>query len=222
MAVRAIGLQHLQDLCAKFAPHLCWEEEEEEEQAEERERQKPTAKPPRTGTGLSNTTASSLLSDINSSTNGGFSVGDAVECNYKGEGKWYPGKVVIADGGKYDILFDDGDSENGVDAGRLRMNGVAAISAGNGDDDDDDDGGDDEDDGDYELDGTGSILVLPHSCIVFGNNFDGSIIASIHPFSSWYRYLLTRCRIYHKVRIIIALHPKSCTPYSAQYHYIVE
>lgn len=53
-----------------------------------------------------------------------FSVGDVVEANYGGKGKWYPGKVSSANSnGTFDIGYDDGDSERGVTASRIRRAG---------------------------------------------------------------------------------------------------
>jgi len=48
-----------------------------------------------------------------------FKVGDRVEGNWKGQGKWYPGKIGKIAGGKYYIQYDDGDVE-WVDTARIR------------------------------------------------------------------------------------------------------
>ena len=46
--------------------------------------------------------------------------GDAVEAKYRGR-KYYPGKISRDCGeGKYDITYDDGDNETGVDARLIR------------------------------------------------------------------------------------------------------
>ena len=46
--------------------------------------------------------------------------GDTVEAKYQG-GKYYPGKISRDCGeGKYDITYDDGDKETGVDARLIR------------------------------------------------------------------------------------------------------
>ncbi len=48
-------------------------------------------------------------------------VGDIVECNYRGKGKWFKGQIfeINADG-TYDILYDDGDRENSVERFNIR------------------------------------------------------------------------------------------------------
>ena len=47
--------------------------------------------------------------------------GDAVEVRYRGREKYYPGKISRDRGeGKYDIAYDDGDGERGVDARLIR------------------------------------------------------------------------------------------------------
>ena len=55
---------------------------------------------------------------------GSYSVGDVVEANYGGKGKWYPGKIASANSnGTFDIEYDDGDSERGVTENRVRRSG---------------------------------------------------------------------------------------------------
>ena len=52
-----------------------------------------------------------------------FVVGDKVECNYRGKGKWYTGKVLKVntdDGILYDILYDDGDQELNLSCDHVR------------------------------------------------------------------------------------------------------
>lgn len=50
-----------------------------------------------------------------------FSEGQRVEVDYQGSGKWYGGKIAATrSSGKYDIAYDDGDSEVGVPATRIR------------------------------------------------------------------------------------------------------
>ena len=47
--------------------------------------------------------------------------GDAVEVRYRGREKYYPGKISRDCGeGKYDIAYDDGDEERGVEAHLIR------------------------------------------------------------------------------------------------------
>ena len=47
--------------------------------------------------------------------------GDAVEVRYRGREKYYPAKIRRDRGeGKYDIAYDDGDEESGVDARLIR------------------------------------------------------------------------------------------------------
>ena len=39
-----------------------------------------------------------------------FGVGDRIEGNYKGQGRWYPGKITKVNvNGAYDVIYDDGD-----------------------------------------------------------------------------------------------------------------
>jgi len=55
-----------------------------------------------------------------------FSAGDRIEANYRGQGRWYSGKVG-RDGtvdGTYDIEYDDGEREVGVPEGLIRAQGV--------------------------------------------------------------------------------------------------
>ena len=47
--------------------------------------------------------------------------GDKIEADYRGRGKLYPGKIGRDCGnGKYDITYDDGDRERGVEARLIR------------------------------------------------------------------------------------------------------
>jgi hypothetical protein len=41
-----------------------------------------------------------------------YKVGDPVECNWKNGGRYYPGKVAGAEGGKLFINYKDGDKEH--------------------------------------------------------------------------------------------------------------
>jgi hypothetical protein len=50
-----------------------------------------------------------------------FEESDKVEANYKGKGKYYPGKIFRCRlNGTYDINYDDGDRESGVEAEMIR------------------------------------------------------------------------------------------------------
>lgn len=55
---------------------------------------------------------------------GCFQRGDYVEARFGGKSRWYPGKIQKARespvGFMYDILYDDGDNETEVIAGRVR------------------------------------------------------------------------------------------------------
>lgn len=46
-------------------------------------------------------------------------IGMKVECNYKGAGKWYAGKIASLAGEKIGIAYDDGDKET-TKTGRCR------------------------------------------------------------------------------------------------------
>jgi DUF971 family protein len=56
--------------------------------------------------------------------------GDKVEGNYRGKGKWYPGKIdrIRADG-SFDIDYDDGEHEVRVSAENVRRPGAAPVIA---------------------------------------------------------------------------------------------
>ncbi len=49
-----------------------------------------------------------------------FNVGDTVEAQYRGKNKFYAGKIVQKHSNGYDILYDDGDTENGISADLIR------------------------------------------------------------------------------------------------------
>lgn len=49
-----------------------------------------------------------------------YAVGQRVEANFEGEGDWFAGVVAGTANGRYDIRFDDGDEEFGVEATRVR------------------------------------------------------------------------------------------------------
>lgn len=48
-----------------------------------------------------------------------WAIGQRVDCNYKGQGKWYPGTIASLAGGKIGIAYDDGDTET-TKTGRCR------------------------------------------------------------------------------------------------------
>ena len=51
-----------------------------------------------------------------------FEEGSKVEGNYRGRGKWYPGKISRDRGdGTYDIKYDDGESESRVEKDMIRL-----------------------------------------------------------------------------------------------------
>ena len=48
--------------------------------------------------------------------------GHKVEANYRGRGKWYPGKIVRDRGDStFDINYDDGEAETGVSKDMIRV-----------------------------------------------------------------------------------------------------
>ena len=50
-----------------------------------------------------------------------FDHGAIVSVNYKGMGKWYPGRVsTLRSDGSYNIIYDDGESELRVEAQNIR------------------------------------------------------------------------------------------------------
>ena len=58
-----------------------------------------------------------------------FCEGDTVEARYQGQ-KYYPGKISRDCGeGKYDIAYDDGDKEEGVDARLIRKQTLSPLYA---------------------------------------------------------------------------------------------
>lgn len=50
-----------------------------------------------------------------------WTIGAKVECNFKGQGKWYPGKISSLGGEMIGIAYDDGDTER-TRTGRCRSN----------------------------------------------------------------------------------------------------
>src|SRR3569623_375320 len=72
--------------------------------------------------GSSNNRASLSVSDS-------FREGDKVEGNYRGRGKWYPGKITRDRGDKtYDISYDDGESEIRVSEENIRKIGGSSFN----------------------------------------------------------------------------------------------
>merc|ERR1719230_809883 len=62
--------------------------------------------------------------------NGELSEGEAVLARHGGLKKWYPAKVGQLNGdGTYDLVYDDGDKENGVRRYRIRRKGDEAPEA---------------------------------------------------------------------------------------------
>ena len=50
-----------------------------------------------------------------------FTKGQEVQANYSGEGEWFRGKIAqVNSDGTYDILYDDGESEQGVTEANIR------------------------------------------------------------------------------------------------------
>jgi len=50
-----------------------------------------------------------------------FAAGDAVEARFGGKKKWYAGKILkVLDGARYEVEYDDGDVEKGVDEELIR------------------------------------------------------------------------------------------------------
>lgn len=62
---------------------------------------------------------------VNNNSTSSFKIGDRIEGNYQGSNTFYPGKIVRAHGdNKYDILYDDGEQEDGVKAEFIRIQTV--------------------------------------------------------------------------------------------------
>lgn len=65
------------------------------------------------------TTSNSSSGNSSKPSNGKLQVGDRVQGNWKGQGKWYAGKIGKIAGGRYYIQYDDGDVE-WVNADRIK------------------------------------------------------------------------------------------------------
>jgi hypothetical protein len=63
-----------------------------------------------------------------------FEAGQKVECRYMGMDAYYPGTVQKVDGGKYDVLYEDGGFEGGVDGILIRdlVGELSSASGGHG------------------------------------------------------------------------------------------
>jgi hypothetical protein len=48
-----------------------------------------------------------------------WAIGDRVECNFQGQGTWYPGRIASLAGERIGIAYDDGDKET-TKTGRCR------------------------------------------------------------------------------------------------------
>jgi hypothetical protein len=48
-----------------------------------------------------------------------WAIGGRVECNFKGQGTWYPGRISSLAGERIGIAYDDGDKET-TKTGRCR------------------------------------------------------------------------------------------------------
>ncbi len=61
----------------------------------------------------------------------GLFVGSKVEGNYKGKGRWYTGQItVVRNDGTFDIVYDDGESEQNVSKDMVREFGNIANLSG--------------------------------------------------------------------------------------------
>jgi len=57
-----------------------------------------------------------------------FEEGDKVEARFRGGAKWFPGRVKrVNRNGSYDIRYEDGDTEEGMDASMIRRPGGSAV-----------------------------------------------------------------------------------------------
>ncbi|CAM9455588.1 unnamed protein product, partial [Laminaria digitata] len=69
-----------------------------------------------------------------SSTEGGkFRLGQKVEGRFRGKGRWYKGRVIgVNPGGTYDLRYEDGDEDLGLDASAIKSADGAGASGGGG------------------------------------------------------------------------------------------
>jgi hypothetical protein len=50
-----------------------------------------------------------------------YKMNQQIEVRYQGKNRYYPGKISKVNSfGKYDVLYDDGESEKGIDASLIR------------------------------------------------------------------------------------------------------
>jgi hypothetical protein len=77
--------------------------------------------------------SSSTAGSSGSSTSGTMSKGDRVLAKYRGRGKWFPGVIsaVLGSGpdALYDVQYDDGDKDSGLEAQHVRREDVVAAAA---------------------------------------------------------------------------------------------
>ena len=60
-------------------------------------------------------------------------MGEPIEANYKGEGRWYPGTVgAVTAGGLVHVNYDDGDKEASVELERVRRRPIASGASASG------------------------------------------------------------------------------------------
>ena len=52
-------------------------------------------------------------------------VGDIIEARYRGNNKFYPGKITRYHSGRYDILYDDGEQESDVSSDLIRIKDIS-------------------------------------------------------------------------------------------------
>lgn len=54
-----------------------------------------------------------------------FRLGQKVEGRFRGKGRWYKGRIVgVNSGGKYDVRYEDGDEDLGLDASAIKSEGA--------------------------------------------------------------------------------------------------
>jgi hypothetical protein len=61
-----------------------------------------------------------------------YTKGQKVECRYMGMDNYYPATIAQVENGRYDILYDDGGFEEGVDGGLIRHIGKPTTTAPHG------------------------------------------------------------------------------------------
>ena len=63
-----------------------------------------------------------ISNDVNTEN---FKVGDIIEARYRGNNKFYPGKITRYHSGRYDILYDDGEQESDVSSDLIRIKDIS-------------------------------------------------------------------------------------------------